>query len=242
VSGILTCDDVTERNLVEGFVAGTLPGDELEAFEAHYLTCRRCQAELRLATAVRSTLPGIDRAAARRRWPVIAAAAAVAAAAVITSIVFLRPSSSDDGLAALGGVDQAPVYLGVEIRGESGAADSLFELGMSYYLQKRYDQAATTLDASLSVAADLVPAEFFLAVSRLMNGEPDAAVPVFGRLIERGETPYLAEAYYYRAKAFLRLNRADEALSDLRAAAAAGGVIGVQAVALVDSVKSWLQR
>ena len=53
----LTCDAIVDGDLIERYLAGTLSEAEVEALESHYLTCARCQDELRLAAAIREVLP-----------------------------------------------------------------------------------------------------------------------------------------------------------------------------------------
>jgi anti-sigma factor RsiW len=53
---LLTCDAVAARGMIERCLAGKLSEAEVEAFEAHYLTCPHCQRELRLAAAIRGGL------------------------------------------------------------------------------------------------------------------------------------------------------------------------------------------
>ncbi len=50
------CDEITDRALIEGYVAGRLGEAETEAFESHYLTCERCQNDCRLAGLSRETI------------------------------------------------------------------------------------------------------------------------------------------------------------------------------------------
>ena len=52
----LTCDAVVVQGVIERYLAGTLGDAEVEAFEAHYLACSRCQQELKLAIAIREGL------------------------------------------------------------------------------------------------------------------------------------------------------------------------------------------
>ncbi|MGD8866435.1 MAG: hypothetical protein PVI01_02375 [Gemmatimonadales bacterium] len=55
----LTCSEVTEDALIERYISGQLSEDEFEALESHYLHCARCYDELRLAIAIRETLPEV---------------------------------------------------------------------------------------------------------------------------------------------------------------------------------------
>lgn len=62
----LTCSEVAEDALIERYLAGELPDDDVEALESHYLTCDRCYDELRLAVAVRDALPDVAKIDTRR--------------------------------------------------------------------------------------------------------------------------------------------------------------------------------
>jgi hypothetical protein len=85
----LNCSRADEADLVALYLAGKLPDDEAEAFEAHYLGCERCGAALREAGEIRAALgkPVLVPAAAHPGrsssthdvWTMLAAAAAVAA-------------------------------------------------------------------------------------------------------------------------------------------------------------------
>jgi hypothetical protein len=102
----LNCDETTDRALIEGYVTGRLGEADTEAFESHYLTCERCQNELRLALAIRETLPEVWEAGlhvpAKPEVSVISrhfkgrTAAALAAAAVLAGLLLVRPSKLDE--------------------------------------------------------------------------------------------------------------------------------------------------
>lgn len=103
-----SCNEIRDRALIERYVAGNLADDEVEALESHYLTCARCQAELRLAMAIRDTLPEVRGASQagdtftlslrrrRRGRPVKVGAAAIAVAAVLAGLLFVRPTAEPD--------------------------------------------------------------------------------------------------------------------------------------------------
>ena len=105
---ILTCDDVAQHGLIERYVAGRLSEPDANALESHYLTCSRCQAEIRLALAIRDALaeareapwtePRLTPKGAnleRRRVPRWIAtrrtAAVLAAAAAIAGLLLVQP-------------------------------------------------------------------------------------------------------------------------------------------------------
>ncbi len=101
----LNCDAVEDRRLVERYLAGTLSEQETEAFESHYLTCLRCQNELRLGAGIRKVLPEVRRAdegidgkapeVRTRHWfhrPARVGAVAAALAAVFIGLLLVQPS------------------------------------------------------------------------------------------------------------------------------------------------------
>jgi len=104
LSETLNCDAIVDGGLIERYVAGTLSEAEVEALESHYLTCTRCQNELRLAAAIRGVLPAVRQApvaagvrptAVTTRWfgrRAQVAAIAAAVAAVLAGVLLVQPS------------------------------------------------------------------------------------------------------------------------------------------------------
>ena len=133
------CDEITDRALIEGYVAGRLGEAETEAFEAHYLTCERCQNELRLALAIREALPEVREAGLlapaepevgviSRRFKV-RTAAALAAAAVLAGLLLVRPSQLDEESAPVHRDEATGVEVAPSLRAPGGvvAAVEMFE-------------------------------------------------------------------------------------------------------------------
>jgi len=99
----LTCESVARRGWVERYVAGRLSEAETEAFEGHFVTCTRCQSELKVAAAVRAVLPEVRRSedpgATRIEGRVVGwihrhrgiAATAAALAAIFVGILLVQP-------------------------------------------------------------------------------------------------------------------------------------------------------
>jgi tetratricopeptide (TPR) repeat protein len=210
---------------------------EAEAFEDHFVACAECQIEVRLASAIIAGLPREADAppsveASRRAW--IWGGGGLALAAGLATLMILRSGPRAD-LVALGGVREPPMYMGIPVRGAAGQ-DSLFEAAMDAYAQRRYSAAAVGLRAALAAGQDSVPAQFFLATILLLDDRASEAADEFQRVLAHGDTPYRAEAMYYRAKALLRLGRASEARAELARLSPADGVAYDMAKALDDSV------
>ena len=237
------CERFRAGGFVEGYAPGKLSAEEAEAFEAHFLTCDRCQQDLVLAAGIRAALRGHRGVGRRRRWPGWAGGIGLAAAAGLAGILLMTPRRVPAAVARLGAVVQAPVYLGIPVRGgQPATADSLFDAAMTAYTAEHYADAERELAVALAEGVDPLPAQFFLGASALMTGHAPRAVEAYGRVIALGDSPYLAEAHYYRAKALLRLGRSGEALADLSRATRLGGIIGASALALSDSVRGMTPR
>ena len=126
----LNCDEITDRALIEGYVGGRLGEADAEAFESHYLTCERCQNELRLALAIREALPEVREAGLlapaepvvgviSRRFKV-RTAAALAAAAILAGLLLVRPSQLDEESAPAQRDEATGVEVAPSLRGPGG--------------------------------------------------------------------------------------------------------------------------
>lgn len=211
----ITCAELEERGIVVQYVAGTLGQDLMELFECHFLTCLRCQASIRAVVAVRATGQPRPRTFPARR-AVLSVGLAVAAG--IAGLFFVREFRPVSELVAIGQVDAAPVYLGVELRGLESSADSLFASGMRAYGVADYPTAQAELRRALKSGAAPEPTNFFLGASQLMLGAASEAAISFGRVIDRGGNVYTHEAHYYRALATLQLGRLDGVDADVQVA------------------------
>lgn len=241
---------IAHDGLAARFVAGTLTGEASERFDAHLLECPQCQAEVALAMKIRAV--GADalrdvpqRAPALRslrRW---ALPLGTVAAALVLFIV--APARGDRAaLRAFGAVPTAPVYLGVAVRaGAAGDADfdAAFDAAMALYERESWREALGALDA-LAARTDagdgLAPVRFFAGAAALMLDDARRADDEFTALLALGDSPYHAEARFYRAKALLRLGRAADATRELRAVRDIE--LAPRAAALADSIEGLRSR
>ena len=232
-----------EASAVAAYVDGALSRPAAASVEAHLAQCAACRAEVvQITRAVRPRR-------GRRRSYVVASVAAAAAVLLIAwpPTPLPRADGGDDLLAAqlreLGRVAQAPIYLGASVRSSSAQGPQRFASGMRAYTSAQYAEAIAELGAARAAGIDGPAARFFLATSQLMLGDASGAATEFARVAAMGETPYLAEAHYYRAKALLRLAQFNDAELELGKAAAAGNEsMQVIAAALRDSVRALRAR
>lgn len=241
---------IHEAELADRYVAGRMAEMERIAFEDHFVTCARCQHDVRFASALRATTPGeasqvvaiaghaglpanaTPRGTRPRtiRWSGVALAAGIVAVALIRAV----PSPA---LVALGGVAEPPAYAGLAVRGTVGRGGTIFDGAMTEYSARHFATAAEGLRAALAAGQDSIPTEFFLGASLLFTGDARGAADAFDHVVAKGDSPYLDEAQLYQAKALLRLGRWRDALDILSRHAPADPAALAARAALADSVK-----
>ena len=86
-------------------------------------------------------------------------------------------------------------------------------LGISYFLQKKYQQAAETLRQGLKLDPEMANAWLFLGMSQLDLNEPSKAIPSLRQYISMN--PADAEGHYYLGICLLSLDRDQEAAEAL---------------------------
>lgn len=222
-------DDTAAR-----YVSGRLRAVEAEAFERHLIGCADCQREVRLGGVVRAELRTTPRSTTRRTGRRGVAWASLGLAAALGLFSLARLGSGWE-LRALSAVATMPTYDGVAVRASPLSADSLFVEGMRLYASRRYTESRGMLAAARTQGADSIPSSFFIGVMHLAAGDARSALSDLAIVIRRGDSPYVPEAHYYAAKAWLRLGRADSAIVSLeRAEAASPGMSAARSLA--DSI------
>jgi putative zinc finger protein len=231
--GTAACKSMEHRALVERYVAGTLSEPEASELEIHFLTCAHCQEEVRLAATI-GAAPAVHPGSRRSSTFRIGVGLAVAASLGVLLLAGPRRSAQ---VTPLGEVAAAPLYLGIPVRGDAAAGDSVFDLAMRTYASGHYDSAVAGLDRALRAGSAPAPAEFFRAAALLMARHDAEAAAGFRRVITMGETQYLPESRYYLAKALIRMGHTDEALDVLRRGVAPK-LHAAPAAALAESLKA----
>lgn len=222
-------------------------------------TCRAVRDEL----AAASKEIGAEAAAqtSARRWGWVAAAALAGLALVIglwwfstslpepkTPPVALKPvpgaqpqttppSSPVPSLAELARVEP-PAYVPVMLRGQEGEAAQQFRQAMEHYVRGDYRSALRGLEEAATLDADSPRISFYLAACYLLTDQTDAAIGGFQRTIAMADTPYLEEAHFYLAKAFLRNGDLHSAQDQLRKTMQLGGELRTEAQDLLRRVEA----
>jgi TolA-binding protein len=131
---------------------------------------------------------------------------------------------------------EPPLYVPVALRGPRDEAAEQFEAAMRLYRGADYAGALVGLRAADEMDPDRPRTRFFLAVCQLLLGQNTNAAASFERTIALGESPYLEEAHFYLAKAWLRLGRLPAARRELQRTIARQGGLEQEARQLVTQI------
>ena len=145
------------------------------------------------------------------------------------------PATSRPSLEALARVEAAP-YEPLTFRSASADA-AAFRRGMERYRQADYRGALVDLRAAQELDPEAPHVHFFLGVSHLLLGDDTAAIDQLRSTIALGDSPYLEEAHWYLAKAFLRRHDVDAATAQLQALITLRGSWSDQARQLLTQVE-----
>ena len=211
------CDSVVADGLAERYLLGELDSVERETYELHYFECERCFGELRQLEAIQAALGSRAEPKSTRRQPgpghrgwswgalaVAAIAASLVAAWLLAPSAAWRPGAPARAqlLARLAQVEPPDYSPGV-LRGVADDATAAFHEGMVHYQAREFAAAAPRLRTAAALDSARADFAFFHAASELLAGQVTAAVQEFGRTIALGDTPFLEEARFYLAKAYL---------------------------------------
>jgi tetratricopeptide (TPR) repeat protein len=228
----MTCTDVQERDLAEGYVLGRLDEAERDAFEQHYFECARCYSRVQALGAVRDALARQPRQSGVRipMWLGVAAALVLAVSAAVawrTVATEDRPHSSaataaseadarrrarTEEIARLALVTPPP-YEPARLR--SGGEREAFTSGMTRYAAGDVAGAIPLLRRALDETPSAEDVRFYLGASQLLNGQPAEAIDTLQRLAARAQSPYAEEAQFLIAKGHLRQGDLRAATADL---------------------------
>lgn len=166
--------------------------------------------------------------------PRVLVPAVVAAAAVLVLVVM----PGGDDLRQIAVLDPAP-YAQVDVRAGESDAETLFRDAMAHYLDARWDEAARLLDEALAAGDDPWPqadqARLYLGVSRLLDGDADAALAPLGEAADSTRRPIAERAHWYLAQAHLVAGDAAAAREAL-GALVDSPVYGADAAAQLDAL------
>ncbi len=135
-----------------------------------------------------------------------------------------------------------PSYTPAVLRGAPDDATRRFREAMQLYVKGDYAGARMGLAAAAKSDGDAPDIAFFLGVCSLLTDDPAAAAEQLRRTIALGESPFLEEARFYLAKAYLRRGELQAAESELRKTAQLRGDREKEARELLQNVEALRRR
>jgi tetratricopeptide (TPR) repeat protein len=239
----MNCDQIIKREIAERYLLRGLSEADQEAFEQHYFECPRCFEELQTYRALQLELkraaPAIsaERADTRIGSTWAWAAAAAVAVLVIGVSTWLREKGpvtrsvqtpvqqaparqqpvepSVPSLSELTQV-QPPPYVPATFRGPEDEARRQFRQAMQLYSKGDFQAAISGLRSASKLDPKAPDISFFLGVCYLLTGRPDTAINHLRATVPLGDSPYLEDAHFYLAKAYIQKRNLDAARGELR--------------------------
>jgi tetratricopeptide (TPR) repeat protein len=217
----MNCERIEREEIIERYLTGRLDRAEQEAFEAHYFSCHKCLEKLEVSRRLQEklwtegdkTLPptaaprrvGIK----RRAWAYSVAAVLFIVAAAALWWQLIGPGRPPAGtketyssLTMLARIEP-PLYIPSALRGMEDEAAERFRLGMKSYVEGRYGEAIPDLRSASELNPEGAGIRFFLGICLLLIEQTDEGIAELGKTIALGDSPYLEEAHFYLAKAYL---------------------------------------
>jgi anti-sigma factor RsiW len=235
----MDCSQIQNENIIERYLAGTLPPKLRREWEEHYFGCAACAEALTtwqaIETPLRDAAPAIRReiAPSRRTWVWAGAGiAAMLAVALVTRnarqpLSTPPPANAYVELASLVRLEPA-AYEETTLRGVETPGEALFRKAMRAYRNRDWTVATEGLRSSLKKDPEAAAPRFFLGVTLLLSGQPAHAVKELAT-VAAGTSPFATEARFRIAQGWLLLNREPEARAALAPLVAANGDFTVPA-------------
>lgn len=254
----MTCENFDSTGTLERYLAGKLSEPERDAFEQHYFACDRCFEALRLLRATRDALRAagapvplrapIPFAIFRRRavWAAIGLAAAI-----FVGVVFVlanrqpvpnpprtaqvsAPAPLSPDIQLLARMDP-PAYDAQTLRGAESASARRFHDAMASYAARDFVTARDALRKVLDADPSSLDARYFLGICHLLTGGLEPGIAELRHVIDAGSaSPYVEEAHFYLAKAYLKQGKVREAREKFGKVAAQTGDLRQQAREILD--------
>lgn len=236
----MTCQEVAHSEIVERYIAGSLPPEQAGQFEEHFFACAACLARLEAAQSLAADWPALVHAVPRAtpRWMPLAALAASLLVAATAALFWRSPprppapvaqtparqpaAPAAVAYAALGRFEPPP-YRQVALRGAGDKADDTFRRAMRAYQDRRFTDALPLLRTAAAQPFPGAAILFFAGVTSVLAGEPAEGLEFLRRAEALGLSAYQEEARYYSALTQLQLGDLPAARKQLDGLAAMHG-------------------
>ncbi len=231
----MNCKQIESDGVIEQYVANRLTNAARKQFESHYFGCDQCFETLE---SYRAAATALKRRPHTRRW--IWAAAAAAAIAIISLRLIPHPVRPKVEPAPVVAKIDPPPYSVPTLRAVPNAETLRFHTAMEPYQRHDYPAAIQSLkeflDGSPKQGRPYIDAEFFLGASYLLTDQPDEASATLEPVLA-ADSPYLEEAHFLAAEAWLKKGDPGHARTELEKVVAMNGDLKARAQALLANLK-----
>lgn len=247
----MDCRDVHERELLEGYLVGTLDERDQEVLEAHLFACDGCFREAETLRGIQGRLSELQhdvpriatkpRATIRGWWWALGAVAVVTllVAALIWWTAATAPQRAVELSAELAELAriEPPFYQPIRLRGAPDRAQQLFRSVMKRYTSGQYASAIPGLEEAARIDPDAANVSFYLGACYLLTGRISDGIVRLDHTIALGDTPFLEEALLLSSKANIQADHLDAARLHLKAVIELNGDLADEALELDDVIQ-----
>jgi tetratricopeptide (TPR) repeat protein len=241
----MNCQEVEERDILEGYLLDRLSGPEREEFEKHYFECGSCFSQLRTGLALQTELrrepamPVRARCASlRRAWlwaPAFAMIVILCSAGLWWYSAHTHTPSQQVAVPPKGSPNvpvqvqttpagpsleelarvEPPPYSALVLRGAEDESHETFHKAMQFYVKGDYAKAIPGLRAAAEANPQSASFNFYLGACYLLAGQTDPSIVSFRQTVSLGDPAYSESAHFYLAKAYLRKREVARAKDEL---------------------------
>lgn len=240
----MNCQEVEEREILDGYLLDRLPEPEREEFEKHYFECASCFSQLQTRLAVQAELQRQAVMPARARgvglrlvWAWTPAFATVALLLVgvwwysaqrhtPSQQASSSPPAASPGrpipsptpspsIEELARVEPPP-YSEIVLRGAEDEGQEAFRTAMQNYSKEDYAKAIPGLQTAVKANPQAASFNFYLGACYLLTDRTDPAIVYLRKTISLGNPAYSESAHFYLAKVYLKRKEVSDAEEELQ--------------------------
>ena len=115
---------------------------------------------------------------------------------------------------------------------------TLFQQAMAAYVDGHYADAAASLENALRVEPAATDVNFYLGICRIVDGHPADSVLLLKKTLAAPPFSLTQSAHFYLAKAYVQMQKLDEAETEMQAAAAMPGRLAAAARTLLPRIQA----
>ncbi len=265
----MKCTNEETGQLISLYEFGQISEEQKKLFETHLLECDACFQNFHNLSPVVERMrenPEFFRSALEeseqlsflggiKNWlskavssggeylvPVPAWGKAAVPAGIVIAVLLLFIMQPSMPLSDLARIEPVP-YRALQLKGTMGAteAEQLFEEGMEFYVERKYEQAVEKLSLAVEKNPENLSFQFYTGLIYLLLKKEDEAIGHFERVIELGGNSLQEKAHWYLGNAYLLKEDGQKALNEFEKVVEMVGDYEWEARDLLDKIHSMMK-